>query len=215
MPPKPKFTKEEILNAAFDIAREKGIDAVAAREVGKRLGTSSSPIFTFWGSMDELLEEIKEKAMKLFGSYLLVANKYSPSFKMRGMQMIKYAQEEPKLFRMLFMAEGERVGFHELMNTRVLGFSKDLKVIQRLYEITEEEALLVFNQLWIQAYGICVLCATNICRFTEKELSDILGQSFAGAVMLVKSGKLKNMSVSPALKGTPDGKRTEGSFLED
>ena len=51
MPPKPKYTKEEIVNAAFELTREKGIDMVAAREVGKRLNTSPSPIFTVWNSM--------------------------------------------------------------------------------------------------------------------------------------------------------------------
>lgn len=46
MPPKTKFTKEEIVDAAYEILRVEGEEALAAREVGKRLGTSSSPIFT-------------------------------------------------------------------------------------------------------------------------------------------------------------------------
>ena len=54
MPPRPKYTKEEIVDAAFELTREKGIDSVVAREVGKRLNTSSSPIFTVWNSMEEL-----------------------------------------------------------------------------------------------------------------------------------------------------------------
>ena len=39
MPPRPKYTREEIIRAAYELTREKGIDAVAAREVGKRLNT--------------------------------------------------------------------------------------------------------------------------------------------------------------------------------
>ena len=46
MPPKVRFRKEEIASAALDIAREKGIDAVTAREVAKALGVSVGPIFT-------------------------------------------------------------------------------------------------------------------------------------------------------------------------
>ena len=34
MPPRPKYTKEEIVDAAFELTREKGIDSVVAREVG-------------------------------------------------------------------------------------------------------------------------------------------------------------------------------------
>ena len=44
LPPKPKFTKEEITNAALTVAREKGIAAVSAREVALVLGTSTRPI---------------------------------------------------------------------------------------------------------------------------------------------------------------------------
>ena len=62
MPPKPKYTKEEIIQAAFELTREKGIDAVVAREVGKRLNTSSSPIFTVWSSMEQLKGEVRQLA---------------------------------------------------------------------------------------------------------------------------------------------------------
>lgn len=44
MPPKPKFSREDIINAAFDIVQKSGADAMTAREVGKYLGTSSTPI---------------------------------------------------------------------------------------------------------------------------------------------------------------------------
>ena len=54
MPPKAKYTREEIVQKAFQMTREKGIEAVAARELGKRLGTSSSPIFTAFKNMEEL-----------------------------------------------------------------------------------------------------------------------------------------------------------------
>ena len=56
MPPKPKCTKEEVIQAAFVIARERGIEAVAARELGKRLGTSATPIFTLFKNMKEVGE---------------------------------------------------------------------------------------------------------------------------------------------------------------
>ena len=52
MPPKPKFTKEEIINSAYELVRLGGENALTAREVGQSLGTSSSPIFTFFSDME-------------------------------------------------------------------------------------------------------------------------------------------------------------------
>lgn len=41
MPPKPRFTREEIV-AALDIVSRKGIEALTARELGETLGSSIS-----------------------------------------------------------------------------------------------------------------------------------------------------------------------------
>ena len=38
MPPKAKYTREEIIEIAFQMARENGIESVVARELGKRWG---------------------------------------------------------------------------------------------------------------------------------------------------------------------------------
>ena len=62
MPPKAKFTKDEILNTALSITEESGIDAVTARELGKRLGSSARPIFTVFESMDEIKHSVIMKA---------------------------------------------------------------------------------------------------------------------------------------------------------
>ena len=48
MPPKPKFTREQLVDAAFELVREQGVDALVARELAKRLNTTTTPIFTFF-----------------------------------------------------------------------------------------------------------------------------------------------------------------------
>ena len=46
MPPKVKFQREEIVSAALNVARKKGIEAVTAREVAAELQVSPRTIFT-------------------------------------------------------------------------------------------------------------------------------------------------------------------------
>ena len=48
MPPKFKFTREEIIQAALDLTRESGIAAVTARGLGAKLGSSVKPIFSLF-----------------------------------------------------------------------------------------------------------------------------------------------------------------------
>ena len=51
MPPRAKFTKEQIVNAALDMIRENGPSELTARSLGKRLGSSACPIFTVFDNM--------------------------------------------------------------------------------------------------------------------------------------------------------------------
>ena len=48
MPPKPKYTRDEVIQAAFELTEAKGILNVTARDVGRRLGTTPTPIFTYF-----------------------------------------------------------------------------------------------------------------------------------------------------------------------
>ena len=46
MPPKAKITKDMILNAAFEVARETGADHINARTVAKKLNCSTPVSYT-------------------------------------------------------------------------------------------------------------------------------------------------------------------------
>lgn len=214
MPPKPKFNREEIVSAGLEIAREFGIDAVKAREVGEKLGCSSRPIFTFFDSMEELQKAVELKVWSVFNSYLDVAEDYVPSFKKRGMQMVKFAQEEPKLFQLLLMSEKAPIDFDNLMRTRVSGFGRDIDAIRSDYGVTQEEANLLFGNMWLSVYGICVMCATKVCAFSESELASMLGRFFAGEIMVIKSGKGSEFDFIPTLKDSPESRKHIAPFTE-
>ena len=141
MPPKTKFTKEEIVDAAYEILRVEGEEALTAREVGKRLGTSSSPIFTVFSSMGELKDAALKKATDKFIEYMNVADEYYPAYKKRGMQWIKFAKDEPVLFGILFMkrnvGDGERAFFlhlkvYRLIKERTLSISYMITMPRRI-----------------------------------------------------------------------------------
>ena len=57
MPPNTRITKEQIVNAAIRLLREKGIEAVTARKVAEESGCSSQPVFSHFPSIQKLREE--------------------------------------------------------------------------------------------------------------------------------------------------------------
>ena len=54
VPPKVKFTKDEIVQAALEVARKKGAAGVTTRDIAAVLGVSTRPVFTHFRSMQEL-----------------------------------------------------------------------------------------------------------------------------------------------------------------
>ena len=201
MPPKAKFTREEIVAAALSIVRQQGIESLSARALAEELGSSPRPIFTVFTGMEEVQEELRNAAMLEFEGYAEKASEYTPIFKQIGIQMIRFSTEEPKLFRLLYMQEHEDSRcFGDYM--KYLGDTAEvcLTVIEREYGLTRREADALFRQVWIFTFGICVLCATGACRFTEAELQEMLSCEFASMLMLIKSGRLESCKVMPEKK---------------
>ena len=197
MPPKPKYTREEILDAAFEMVRENGIESLVARELGKRMGTSSSPIFTAFKNMEELQTEVRIKALKEFEACVSDAVNYTPAFKHVGEKMIEFAAKEPKLFQLIYLQEHEESKRYMDYVMEELGESVEvcITVMQKDYALTYEDAKRLFAQIWMHTFAICVLVAGKVCHFTQDEISEILSHEFQGALMLIKSGGFKVIPV--------------------
>ena len=202
MPPKPKFTKEEIVTAALELVSDKGIEALTARELGVRLGSSARPIFTVFNSMDEVQEEVRAAALKRFESYAEKAMHYTPVFKQVGMQMILFAIEEPKLYQLVYMSENAGATDFEGI-TQQLGDVAQLcvDVIQRDYGLSAEDAKTLFEHVWIYTFGIGALCATGMCRFSQDEIIQMLGQDFMAMLFYAKSGRMNMPTPVPKMEG--------------
>lgn len=202
MPPKPKFTKEEIVAAALELVSEKGMEALTARELGTRLGSSARPIFTVFNSMDEVQEAVRDAALKRFESYAEKAMHYKPVFKQVGMQMILFAIEEPKLYQLVYMSENADATDFESIVER-LGDVAQLcvGVIQRDYGLSEEDAKALFEHVWIYTFGIGALCATGMCRFSQDEIIQMLGQDFMAMLFYAKSGRMNMPTPVPKMEG--------------
>lgn len=190
MPPKRKFTREQVVNAALELVAEKGMSALTARDLGAKLGSSASPIFTLFTNMEELQEEVRKAALGHFESYAARTDSTDPIFKQVGMQMVLFALEEPALYQLLYMTNHE--GAENFENIfEILGdvAQQCIDIIMRDYELAEQDAKTLFEHVWIHTFGIGALCATGTCRFTKERISEMLTQDFMAMMIMMKSGK--------------------------
>ena len=198
MPPKPKFTKEEIVAAALELVSEKGMSALTSRDLGARLGSSARPIFTVFDSMEEVQAAVRDAAMKHFESYAEKALHYTPVFKQVGMQMILFAKEEPVLYQLGFMTRNHEVTCFDDIYERLGEVAyRCLDVIEQDYGLSRQDAKTLFEHVWIHTFGIGALCATGMCNFSEAQIIEMLGHDFVAMLVHIKSGQMRQQTVHP------------------
>lgn len=190
MPPKAKYTREQIVVAALEIAAQKGMEALTAKELGRALHTSTSPIFTVFDSMQQVQEAVKAAAMERFESYAHKVAGDMPVFKQVGMQMILFAKAEPYLYRLIFMSPNPEVSSFEDIYGHLGSVAEEcLNTIQKDYGLSREKAKTLFEHSWIHTFGIGTLCATGMCGFSPEQISQLLTEDFTAMMLLLKSGK--------------------------
>ncbi len=187
MPPKAKFTKEEITEAALNIVQTNGFEALTSRELGTRLGSSARPIFTVFKNMEEVQQAVVESARMLYKEYVNKGLKEEHPFKGVGTQYILFSVNEPKLFQLLFMTEQpQKSDLSGVLPLIEESYEEILLAIQDEYGINELMAEKLYHHLWIYTHGIATLCATKMCCFTGVEISSMMTEVFMSLLKNIK-----------------------------
>ena len=187
MPPKPKFTKDEIVQAALEVVSQKGVEALTAKELGDALGSSARPIFTVFRSMKEVQDEVRAAAMRRFERFAAQTLPDMPLFKQVGMQMVLFGAKEPKLDQLLFMQENHNAAsFDDVFGALGSTAGTCIQSLRNAHGLTEAESRLLFETVWIYTFGIGALCATGTCRFSEQRLGEMLSTEFQAMLLFVK-----------------------------
>lgn len=186
MPPKAKFTKAEIIEAALNIVRADGYEALTSRALGTYLGSSARPIFTVFKNMEEVQQDMIKSAKALYKEYVNKGLTTEPPFKGVGTQYILFAVNEPKLFQLLFMTEQKQIpdlsGVLPLIDE---SYEQILLSIQDDYKICKAAGKKLYHHLWIYTHGIATLCATKMCRFTDEEISTMITEVYGFTIVMV------------------------------
>ena len=187
MPPKFKFTRDEITNAALNVTRKNGISGLTARALAAELGCSVKPIFGLFKNMEEVGQEVFIASDLLYQNYLredMAKGKYSP-YKASGMAYIRFAKEERELFKLLFMRDRSREKIEE--NTEEI--RPLMQLIQQNLGISEDEAYLFHLEMWLYVHGIATMIATSYLDWDDEFISRVLTDAYMGLKYRYTEGK--------------------------
>ena len=172
--PKPKFTKEQIVETAVDIIRTSSVEAITAQEIARRLGASTRPVFTYFDTLDDLRAAAAERAKQIYNAYAERGLKMTPAFKGYAMEYIRFAAQEPSLFRLLFMRKSQTRSLIEYLEQEGHLHSVRQTVMQS-FGLDAAQADWLYENMWLYAHGIATLCASEAVVFSEGEIAGRLG----------------------------------------
>jgi len=157
MPPKIKFTKKNIIDAALEIAKEKGLSHITARSVANQLDSSVAPIYVNFTTIDDLVEAVVKRVFTM-SEELFEEEKGESTFEKMGKASLTFAREYPELFRELVIQPNPYMASYEdIENSLVDALMQD----QTMNGLTFEEAKRLMLKMRAFQVGLSVMVANG------------------------------------------------------
>ena len=159
MAPKNKFSREQIVDAAFNIANTEGIDSMTIRRVADQLGSSIAPIYVNFNNVDELKRAVVKKVVNVSQRMLNEQNTGTP-FGDIGSASLQFATEHPVLFRDFVMKQNDYLQDYdqEMGDDLLVKMKKD----PELEGFTDEELKTILFKMRAFQMGLSIMAANGL-----------------------------------------------------
>jgi len=185
MGPKVKFTKEQIIDAAFEIAQTEGIDSITMRKIAEKLGSSVAPIYVNFKNVDELNEALIERIMSISGQLLMEEDTGSP-FRDMGNASLRFAMEYSVIFRDLVIKNGKYMqGYDEKMMPVLI---EEMQKDPELKGFTIDELKTILLKMRIFQLGLSIMAANGLLpkEYNKQDIMDILSGAADDVIISAK-----------------------------
>lgn len=189
MPPKAKITKDMVIDAAFEIARTEGAEQINARTVSQKLGCSTQPVMYHFAKIEALKKAAYAKADLFHSEYLMnISERPDDAMLEIGLNYIRFAIEEPNLFRFLFQS-GYVVenSLLEMIDSEEI--EPVLFVMQEAIGMNVAQIKEVFLTISMFAHGYASIIANNSLEYDEEFIKAHLERAYNGAILAAQEDR--------------------------
>ncbi len=183
-----KFNNDIILEKAFEIAVENGFNSISVRSVAKEVGCSTTPVYTAYSNIENLIQATKLKALKVIEE--MVAYRYTDiEFLNIGVGKILFASTYPKLYKELFIDNPDYVMEKQLRELYLELLENDL--IAKY--MTKNELEMLLTKMWLTVHGTStMICSQSIKDYKVEDFIVMLAELGEQLIFstLMKNGNL-------------------------
>lgn len=187
MPTKIRISKDMILDAAFEIVRQDGMEKLSNRELANKLKCSIRPIYYQFENVEEMQKELYIKIEKFFYKFLLDNMvKGIAQYKQVGINYIKFAKQEKKLFQTLFMSDTGLTP-DAFVSKDGDDYEEIAKLIKISTNLKDNDIKDFHTKMWIFCHGIATLVANDTIKLTDNQIQELLSSQFQALMLLEKN----------------------------
>jgi AcrR family transcriptional regulator len=175
-----------IINAAIEVARKSGFETINARTVSEQLRCSTQPIMYHFSTIEAMKRAAYAEADHRHSEYMMTISPEQDPLLGIGLNYIRFAVEEPQLFRFLFQS-----GYAEENNLLEMVDSEELvPVLEAVREgagLSRRKTRELFITVALFAHGYASIIANNHLAFDEKLIAEQLERAWDGALLAAAS----------------------------
>ncbi|MGX7419723.1 TetR/AcrR family transcriptional regulator [Carnobacterium gallinarum] len=178
---KKTITKQQILNAAYDVVKTEGFGGFTARNIAKKMKCSTQPIYLEFKNMDDLKNELFEKIKTYLKTEIYSHEHTGDPLLDACLNYIYFADTEKVLFRALYIEN--HLGI-EKMHKISLDFALSLmNEKEETKDLSEDEKFQLFTKIWIVAQGIASLLSSGLLSMNSEQVEASLNDSLSEMIL--------------------------------
>ncbi len=185
--PKQKITAEEILDVSLELIREQGYEKINARSIAQKMDCSVQPIYSCFGNMEGLMQQLFLHAKKYLNRYIDAHADRSNYFESIGKCHIGFASDEKFLFRFLFQSPYIKASSIEdiyRMYSRV-DVAQD---ISSTLGLSKADAEKLYTHMIVYTHGIACMIAADAVHFSFEDIHVKIDFAYWSFLQNIKEG---------------------------
>jgi len=151
------YNKEQIIQCAYDIAKEKGKNAITIREIGKRLGKSIAPIYTQYDGIEDIFIDLTAYIKDQIHKSTQKERTISPFLNM-GVGFLAFVLENKLIFNDFFLTMDDPIFNFKSEDHSYLEQMKQSPLITVLSDKQLEDIL---YDMQVYTYGLATIICTG------------------------------------------------------
>ena len=192
MPPRQRFSKQDVIEAAFQVVRKQGWKGFSARTIASELNASTRPIYDYFDSMENIEAEVVKKILAHFIEFLS-QERTGDTWLDQALGYVLFASQEKHLFRCI--NDEKHTPLQKQFSRRHwMKLGDELAGDERFKDIPVESMHKIRAARWIMIHGLSCLISNGWFETPTTEasiLSEEMGYTLVALLEKVNNGLYK------------------------